>query len=272
MLLSCVIDLIENQSVNPRNKIRHPSQFIKFAYALIILFLFGDLCVSTALSFPGPVSPQERGGRLPPLTLVGVVLSKDASSSIAILKNGQTDQTQMLRVGEKILDFTLSQVLENSIVLKRGEQTYKIYLGRGRMTRASAPPQKKPVETPLEEPGMEPVERPSSSSNVIRMEFDRDEIEKRLEAELPLIMKEARFVPNMVKGRVSGFRITRLPSQSILSEVGIRRNDVVMKINEVELNSVEGMLDLYMKFRNESRFEVTIERSGKIIRIQYNLR
>ena len=140
------------------------------------------------------------------------------------------------------------------------------------MTRASALPQKKPVETPPEESGMEPVERPRSSSNVIRMEFDRDEIEKRLEAELPLIMKEARFVPNMVKGRVSGFRITRLPSQSILSEVGIRRNDVVMKINEVELNSVEGMLDLYMKFRNESRFEVTIERSGKIIRIQYTLR
>ncbi len=245
---------------------------MKLGYVLIIFLLFGDLIVSNALSFPEPVSPQGRSGRLPPLTLVGIIMSKDASSSIAILKNGQTNQTQMLAVGEKILDFTLAQVLENSVVFKRGDQTYTIYLGRGRMTQVSPPPQKKPAETPLEKPEVEPVERTSSSSNVIRMEFDRDEVEKRLEAELPLIMKEARFLPNMVKGRVRGFRITKLPSQSILSEVGIHRNDVVLKINEVELNSVEGMLDLYMRFRNESRFEVTIERSGKIIRIQYVLR
>ena len=93
-----------------------------------------------------------------------------------------------------------------------------------------------------------------------------------LEEELPLIMQEARFVPNMVNGRVSGFRITGLPTKSIISQIGIRRNDIVKKINDVELDSVEGMLDLYMKFKDESRFEVTIERSGKTIRIMYTLR
>jgi type II secretion system protein C len=272
MFLSCVIDVRERRSVNSRDRKVHPHRSVRLGFALLVVLLFGDLCVSTALSFPVTVSPQERGGRLPPLTLVGVILSKDASSSIAILKNGQNNQTQMLGIGEKIMDFTLVQVLENSVVLNRSDQTYTIYLGRGRMTRAAQPPQKRPVETSREEPKTEPVAQPGSSSNVIRMEFDRDEVEKRLEAELPLIMKEARFVPNMVEGRVRGFRITRLPRQSILSEVGIRRNDVVLKINEVELNSVEGMLDLYMRFRNESRFEVTLERSGKIIRIQYTLR
>ena len=272
MFLCCVIDVRESQPVNSRNRKVHPHRFTKLGFAFIVVLLCGNFCVSTALSFPGPIFPQERGGRLPPLTLVGVILSKNASSSIAILKNGQNDQIQMLGIGEKIMDFTLIQVLENSVVLKRSDQTYTIYLGRGRMTRAAQPPQKRPVETPFEEPEREPIEQPGSSSNVIQMEFDRDEVEKRLEAELPLIMKEARFVPNMVEGRVMGFRITRLPRQSILSEVGIRRNDVVMKINEVELNSVEGMLDLYMRFRSESRFEVTIERSGKIIRIQYTLR
>ena len=272
MFLSCAIDVRESQPVNSRNRKVHPHRSTKLSFALLAVLLFGELCVSTALSFPGPNSPQERGGRLPPLTLVGVILSKDASSSIAILKNGQNNQTHMLGVGEKIMDFTLIQILENSVVLKRSDQTYTIYLGRGRMTRAAQPSQKRPLETPQEKPDIEPVEQPGSSSNVIQMEFDRDEVEKRLEAELPLIMKEARFIPNMVEGRVMGFRITRLPRQSILSEVGIRRNDVVLKINEVELNSVEGMLDLYMRFRNESRFEVTIERSGKIIRIQYTLR
>ena len=238
----------------------------------IPLLLSGFFIISTAFGIQRTVTAQEQGSRLPPLSLVGVIVSKDVSTSVAILKNEQTGQIQMLSVGEKILDFTLSQVLGNHIVLTRGEETYRIFLGRGRITRTLAPPQKKPVESPPPAPEKKPVEQRSQESDVIRMEFNRAEIERRLEEELPLIMQEARFVPNMVEGRVSGFRITGLPEKSILSQVGIRRNDIVKKINDVELDSVEGMLDLYMKFKDESRFEVTIERSGKILRILYILR
>jgi len=238
----------------------------------IPLLLSGFFIISTAFGIQRAVTAQEQGGRLPSLSLVGVIVSKDVSASVAILKNEQTGQIQTLSVGEKILDFTLSQVLENHIVLTRGEETYKIFLGRGRITRAQAPPQKKPVEAPPPAPEKKPVEQRRPESDVIRMEFDRAEIERRLEEELPLIMQEARFVPNMEEGRVNGFKITGLPKKSILSQVGIRRNDIVKKINDVELDSVEGMFDLYMKFKDESSFEVTIERSGKTIRILYTLR
>jgi general secretion pathway protein C len=238
----------------------------------IPLLLSGLLVLSTAFGIQRAITAQEQGGRLPALSLVGVIVSKEVSASVAILKNEQTGQIQMLSVGEKILDFTLSQVLDNHIVLTRGEETYRIFLGRGRITRTQAPPQKKPAVTPPPAPEKKPVETQMPESDVIRMEFDRAEIERRLEDELPLIMQEARFVPNMVDGRVSGFRITGLPKESIISQVGIRRNDIVKKINDVELDSVEGMLDLYMKFKDESRFEVTIERSGKILRILYILR
>ncbi len=234
--------------------------------------LFGFCIISTAFSIQRAVPSQGQGGLLPQLSLVGVIVSKDVSASVAILKNEQTGQIQMLSVGEKILDLTLSQVLENHIVLTRGEETYRIFLGRGRITRAQAPPQKKPAATPPPAPEKKPVEPRRPESDVIRMEFDRAEMERRLEEELPLIMQEARFVPNMVDGRVSGFRITGLPSKSIISQIGIRRNDIVKKINDVELDSVEGMLDLYMKFKDENRFEVTIERSGKTIRILYILK
>ena len=246
--------------------------FKKIRLNLIPLLLSGFFIFSTASILQRAASAQEEGGRLPPLSLVGVIVSKDVSTSVAILKNEQTGQIQTLSIGEKILDLTLSQVLGNHIVLTRGEETYKIFLGRGRITRTQAPPQKKPVETPPPAPEKKPVEQRSPEGDVIRMEFNRAEIERRLEEELPLIMQEARFVPNMEEGRVSGFRITGLPEKSILSQVGIRRNDIVKKINDVELDSVEGMFDLYTKFKGESRFEVTIERSGKIIRILYILR
>lgn len=240
-------------------------------FATIVLFLCENLCGFAGFSFGEPAFPLGQSDRLPPLSLVGVIVSQDASSSIAILKNEQTDQTTMLRTGERILDFTLSQVSDNHIVLKRGDLTYKIYLGRGRIARAMEPVRETP-EAPPPVPEKEPAEKPGEGSDVIRMEFNRAEIERRLQTELPLIMQDARFVPNMVNGRVSGFRITRLPEQSIISQIGIRRNDIIKTINDVELNSVEGMLDLYMRFQNESRFEVTIERGGKTLRLLYILK
>jgi len=249
---------------------RYPSEKVRLKW--IPFLLFGFFIILTAFGIQRAVPAQEQGVRLPSLSLVGVIVSKDVSTSVAILKNEQTGQIQMLSVGEKILDLTLSQVLENHIVLTRGEETYRIFLGRGRITRTQAPPQKKPAVIPPPPPEKKPAEPQRTESDVIRMEFDRAEMERRLEEDLPLIMQEARFVPNMVDGRVSGFRITGLPAKSIISQIGIRRNDIVKKINDVELDSVEGMLDLYMKFKDESRFEVTIERRGKTIRILYILR
>lgn len=241
----------------------------RFIYIILVIFFFS----SGAHGYQGQSLRQNRGGPLPPLTLVGVVLSKDASSSIAILKNEQTGQTIMLQTGEKILDLTLSQVLDNHVVFKRGTQTFNIYLGRGRITRAlEPPPEMPPAQIQHPEPEVEPEESEETEDRVIRMEFDRAEMEKRIEAEMPLIMKEARFVPNMEDGIVSGFRITNLPSQSVISRVGIRKNDIIKKINNVELNSVEGLFDLYMRFKDESRFEVTIERNGRTFRILYTLK
>ena len=255
-----------------QNTKRLPDQFKKVWRALFLPILFGLFFSPFAFSSQIAIPPQEQESTLPPLSLVGVVISKEASSSIATLKNEQTGQILILRTGENILDFTLSQVLENSVILKRGEQTYRIFLGRGRLNRTTKPPQKKPAGILPPAPEKKPAESQRPDSDVIHMEFNKDEVERRLEEELPLIMKDARFVPNLEEGKVRGFKIIRLPAQSILSEVGIRRNDIVLKINDVELNSVEGMLDLYMKFRNEDSFEVSIERRGKIFRIQYTLK
>jgi len=244
----------------------------KRKYGLITIILVIIFLSLAAHSYQEPTPRQDRGGPLPALTLVGVVLSKDTSSSIAILKNEQTGQTMMLHPGEKILDLTLSQVLENHVIFKRGTQTFKIYLGRGRMTQAHEPPPEIPAEVSPPEPEIGPEGVEEAEGRVIRLEFDRAEMEKRIEEEMPLIMKEARFVPNMEGGIVSGFRIINLPSQSVISRVGIRKNDIIKKINDVELNSVEGLFDLYMRFKDESRFEVTIERNSRTFRILYTLK
>jgi type II secretory pathway component PulC len=76
----------------------------------------------------------------------------------------------------------------------------------------------------------------------------------------------------MVKGNISGFKILNFPEKTILTEIGIVKNDIIKDINGVELKNVAQMFDLYTRFKNDSQFNVSILRGGKLLRILYLLR
>jgi len=97
--------------------------FKKVSFWIIFLPLFEFMFfISISFSSQGISASNEQEIRLPSLVLIGVVVSKDASSSVATLQNKQTGKTDIIKIGEKILDFTLHQVFDNRIILKKGER------------------------------------------------------------------------------------------------------------------------------------------------------
>jgi len=208
---------------------------------------------------------------LPALSLVGVIVSENPSASLAILKNESTGKTAILRIGENILDFTLVQVFENRVVLQKGNQTFQIFLGRGSLVKAQDVLPQNPTEiVPL--PKEDYPKSEESNINVTKKEFVREDVLKRLEAEWPAIVNETRFEPNLVSGKTSGFKITNLPEKTILSDMGILKNDIIKGVNGVELNNMDAVFSLYNQLKDESRFEVSVERNGKLLRILYVLK
>lgn len=242
-----------------------------FGITLYLLFTFLFL-IPVSLSSQSVSGTNEQEIRLPSLVLIGVVVSKDASSSVATIQNKQTGKTETLRIGERILDFTLDQVFNNRIILKKGERSFQILLGKGSTIKAVQPVQRKPAEARIPMPKDRPAESPGLDPNIIRKEFNRSEVERRLEREWAEILEKTRFVPNMVEGNISGFKILNFPENTILTEIGIVRNDVIKEINGVELNNVAMMFDLYDRFKNDNQFNVSILRGGKLLRIQYLLK
>jgi len=240
-------------------------------YFLSPIFFGLFLLILTSFCLPGLTYGQAEEKSLPPLSLVGVIVSGNTSSSLAILKNEGSGRTVTLRVGENILGLTLVQVFENRVVLQRENQTFQIFLGRGSLVKAQETLPQNPVElVPL------PKEDDSKSEefniNMIKKEFVREDVLKRLEAEWPVIVNETKFVPNVVGGKASGFKITNLPEKTILSDMGILKNDIIKGVNGVELNDMDTIFSLYNQLKDESRFEVSIERNGKLLRILYVLK
>ncbi len=227
-----------------------------------------------SISFSSQIisASNEHESRLPSLVLIGVVVSKNASSSVATLQDKQTGKANIIKIGERILDFTLHQVFDNRIILKKGERSFQIFLRKGSMLKAVKRVQKKRNEAQLPVPKDEPIQGPGLYANIIKKEFNRSEIERRFKKEWALIMEKTRFVPNIVKGNISGFKMLHLPENTILTEIGIVKNDIIKEINGVELNNVAMMFDLFDKFKNDSQFNVSILRSGKLFRILYVLK
>lgn len=242
-------------------------------FHLLFFFCIGFLfSAPSSFSIQNIPSSEEYKIQLPPLSLIGVIISEGTYPSVAILKNERTGKTLILTEGESITGLELIQVIKNRIILQKDEKTIQIFLGSGRLTIMDEKPQNAPSETSSTDRNDELSVGNQSNKSPIKKEFNRSEVEKRIENEWPTIIKGTRFVPNIVNGEVSGFKITKLPVNSILSEIGIHKNDIIKEINGVKLSDAGNVFGLYNKFKDENQFEVHVERDGKLFRLIYILK
>jgi type II secretory pathway component PulC len=234
---------------------------------LVPLFLISNL-----FGFQKASIPEEHENHLPPLSLIGVVVSEDTSSSVALIYNKGTGKTVMLTVGESVLDMKLTHVLGDGIVLKNGEKIYWIFMGKGIRLEADEKIHGSPQRIEETDQGYDQSKSSRGNDDSPKLEFIRSEVQRRVKREWPLIIKDTQVVPNYADGKMSGFRVVSLPGKSIASEIGINKDDVIREVNGVKLDSLSTLVSLYSQIFVEDRFEVLIERDKKLIRQVYTLR
>jgi type II secretion system protein C len=237
------------------------------------------LLLSYSFSAPRAGLSQDEKAHSSSLSLIGIVVSKDASSSIAILKNGEKGKIFLLKTGETVFDLKLVRVWENGIILEKEGARHQIFVGEslsfGGENRVKKNPAVNLTEAVEKRPEGDSLTNSLSASeghDFKKMELVRSDVKKRIQLEWPVIMKETRFVPNYLNGQVSGFKIINLPEKGILSETGILENDVIKKVNGIELNDLAAFFRLYDELKDENQCEVTIERGGKPFRLLFVLK
>ena len=234
-----------------------PSPLIFIGLVLLTLESWGSprfINQDAAAPVPAPERP-------PRLILSGVVVAEEPRTSVAVLKQGTDGRAAILRVGDKIKGLELIQVSAEGAVLSDGRRSLRLSLAPG-----SSPPV---PERPAEEtagpnfPESPPLLPPANQSLVER-EFDRDELIKRIRAELPRIMKEIRWVPHFSSEGIDGLQIVELPSGSqLITETGIREGDIIRQINGIRLNHPSALGKLQESALTTNRFEVVVEREAK---------
>jgi type II secretory pathway component PulC len=100
----------------------------------------------------------------------------------------------------------------------------------------------------------------------------RVDLEKRLAGELPRILAESALAPVSAENGVSGVRLVRVATGTLLTELGLRPGDLLTSINDTATDSLPGLLALWPRLQGESQIRATVVREGRPLTLTLSLR
>jgi general secretion pathway protein C len=210
------------------------------------------------------VSGQAAGSVTAPLevakkvALIGTVFGPQGGT-MAILEELSTKKQSLYRMGEQIPAIgALSAIEKNRVLFREGKQEEWLPLALTQQVQSGAPGAVISA----------PVPRPSAPQ---RRMLDRREIEAAL-ADTTRLLTQAQAVPYLTDGKLDGFRLYSVMPSGFFDKIGLQSNDLLQRINGVEIRDPGMLLSLFQQLRNERTVNVDIVRNAHRQTLAYEIR
>lgn len=107
------------------------------------------------------------------------------------------------------------------------------------------------------------VERPQRSDTASPGRLARSVLMQQLSNPAQIIAS-VRLVPALEGGKIAGFKALSVAAGSLVETLGLRRGDTLRAVNGVRLDNPSQLMTLYAQLGSTRRFDVELERDGKI--------
>ncbi|HEY6084153.1 MAG TPA: hypothetical protein VIU63_02090 [Nitrospira sp.] len=192
------------------------------------------------------------------LKLLGVVIGERGGVS-AIVEILASKQQAFFRLHDLIPDIgEVSEIRREGIVVRQGNQQELLELVS---PMGEAPAPKTVAATPAT----------AAPTGPIKKVLDRREVEQAI-SDLPKLLSQARAVPMMVNGAMSGFRLDYIAPSSFYEKIGLQQGDVLKQVNGVEIRDPGTMLTLFQQLRNERSVKLDVMRNNQRTAMTYDIR
>ncbi len=104
-----------------------------------------------------------------------------------------------------------------------------------------------------------------------RFEIKRGALELALR-NLPRLAAWVRVAPAVHEGRPSGFRVVAVTGAGPFAKLGLRRDDVLVSVNGLDIRTPDAALEAYAKLKAASRFALGFLRDGQAMVHEYTIR
>jgi general secretion pathway protein C len=204
-----------------------------------------------------------------------IAASEDTEWSFASL-SGSDKKRHLLRRGGEIADKKVTFIGWDRLWLT----------GAGGLCQAilfdakKAPPPKAPVVAPTTtrvptRRGAKPLDpelrKGIQAVSATEFNIDRSVVDRILENQSEL-MRQAKIIPVQENGRTVGVRLLGIRPDALLGVLGMKNNDHLQTINGFEVANPEKALEAYARLRTADKLTIQVNRDGKNMNLDYNIR
>lgn len=194
------------------------------------------------------------------VALLGSVIGKDGGG-MAVLEDLATKKQDLYRLGAEVPNVgTLATVEKNRVLFRSGPSEEWLPLAVAHQMQSGAQ-----STVPLQPAHSTPTAAPA------RRVLDRREVTAALNDPTRL-MTQAQAVPYLSDGKLDGFRLYNVVPAGFFDKIGLQTNDIVQRINGVELRDPGMLLSLFQQLRNERTVRVDMVRSTQRQTLVYDIR
>lgn len=233
-----------------------------------------------------PILRQEPVLPLEKVLLVKGIIFTPSGESRAIIERIEKKQEELLEIGDIIENSRITRINATSVFFERDGRSVELLLTRESIPLQDVPlagtqvavPRKVPfspsarsiLKNPVMPASSDTVDSQSPQEPLPPVELDFDEALQSLKSDLGLLAS-LNITPYMQDGKVNGFIVNNIPSNSLPSQLGIRNGDVVQRVNGVLIDSVNRGYQLFSTLSSSKTSSVTVEilRSGNPLTLTY---
>jgi len=206
--------------------------------------------------------PGQTVRHAPQISLKGYELSMTAvgKPSMAIIVHH--GKSKLLTVGESIDGFRLSEVYTDRVKLIKSGREYWLSMKKAKSSATVA-----------KSAGKERV-KPSDLAEQIRQEGDTYYIPRELLDEMHDVKKIFKFIaikPIYRDNKLIGFGVSSIKKGSVFDKMGLRKRDIIEKINGNPLSSETDAFKYFNKINELSALTLTIKRGSERKELHYEI-
>jgi general secretion pathway protein C len=193
------------------------------------------------------------------LQLIGIVMG-DRGGVSAIIEELASKRQLFIRLHDQIPDIgEVTEIQRSGILVRQGNQQEFLPLSNG---LSDKPPTAQAVSA-----------RPQAAvaGGQIKKVLDRREVEQALN-DLPKLLSQARAVPVLANGAMTGFRLDYIAKSSFYEKIGLQYGDVLKQVNGIEIKDPGTMLSLFQQLRNENSVKLDILRNNQRTTMMFDIR
>ena len=227
-----------------------------------------DIILHSGLfSVPEVMSSQSGQSSEPPpppmnvmkkVMLLGTVFDRGAGV-IAVLEDISTKKQDLSRLGRQVPTVGILATIEkNRVLFREGKSEEWLNLTVEPQVRSGAP-------------GYPPPVGPRTPPSPQRRVLDRREVTDAL-ADTTRLLTQAQAVPYLKEGKLDGFRLFNVMPMGFFDKIGLQANDIVQRINGVELRDPGMLLSLFQQLKTERTVRVDLVRDTQRQTLTYEIR